>query len=228
MKVLFWDIDGTLLQAGRAGLYAFDEAVREIYGRTIDYTAIKTSGMTDNYIAEQIIEKIERRRALPFEVMGLTMRYEQLLPHYLSVKEGHVLDGVVEMLSELHMHDDYVQLILTGNSRLGAEAKLSHYGLRSFFDFDHSAFGDDCIDRNEISAKAKRIVHDVYPSVTASEIYVIGDTPNDIRCGKAIGARTIAIASGRFSFEELVHCMPWWAMDKLVSPKEFLAALEKI
>ena len=48
MKILFWDIDGTLLQAGKAGLYAFDEAVREIYGRTIDYKTIKTSGMTDN------------------------------------------------------------------------------------------------------------------------------------------------------------------------------------
>ncbi len=227
MKVLFWDIDGTLLQAGRAGLYAFDEAVREMYGQTIDYGTIKTSGMTDNYIAEQIIEKIEQRRAMPSEVMKLTMRYEELLPHYLSVKEGHILDGVVEMLSELHTHDDYVQLILTGNSRRGAEAKLEHYGLDAFFDLDHSAFGDDCVDRNEISAKARRIVHDVYPSVMASEIYVIGDTPNDVRCGKAIGARTIAIASGRFSYEELVRCMPWWTMEKLVSPKEFLSTLEK-
>lgn len=227
MKVLFWDIDGTLLQAGKAGLYAFDEAVREIYGQTIDYASIKTSGMTDNYIAEQIIEKIERRRALPFEVMRLTMRYEQLLPHYLTIKEGHVLGGVVEMLSELHTHDDYVQLILTGNSRLGAEAKLRHYGLLSFFDLDHSAFGDDCTDRNEISAKARRIVHDVYPSVTSNEIYVIGDTPNDVRCGKAIGARTIAIASGRFSYEQLADCMPWWAMEKLVKPKDFLSMIEK-
>lgn len=227
MKVLFWDIDGTLLQAGKAGLFAFDEAVREIYGQTIDYASIKTSGMTDNYIAEQIIEKIERRRALPFEVMRLTMRYEQLLPHYLTIKEGYVLPGVAEMLTELHTHDDYVQLILTGNSRRGGEEKLKYYGLDSFFDLDHSAFGDDCIDRNEISAKARRIVHDVYPSVTADEIYVIGDTPNDVRCGKAIGARTIAVASGRFSFEELARCMPWWAMEKLAEPKEFLVMIEK-
>ena len=70
-------------------------------------------------------------------------------------------------------------------------------------------------------------MHDVYPSVTADEIYVIGDTPNDVRCGKAIGARTIAIASGRFSFEELVRCVPWWAMEKLAEPKEFLAMIEK-
>ena len=227
MKILFWDIDGTLLQAGKAGLYAFDEAVREIYGQTIDYKTIKTSGMTDNYIAEQIIEKIEGRRALPAEVMRLTKRYEELLPHYLTVKEGYVLDGVAEMLSELHTHDDYVQLILTGNSRRGAEEKLAYYGLLSFFDLDHSAFGDDCTDRNEISAKARRIVQEVYPSVTADEIYVIGDTPNDVRCGKSIGARTIAIASGRFSYEELAEHMPWWAMEKLTSPKEFLAMLEK-
>ncbi len=227
MKILFWDIDGTLLQAGKAGLYAFDEAVREIYGQTIDYKTIKTSGMTDNYIAEQIIEKIEGRRALPVEVMRLTKRYEELLPHYLTVKEGYVLDGVAEMLSELHTHDDYVQLILTGNSRRGAEEKLAYYGLLSFFDLDHSAFGDDCTDRNEISAKARRIVQEVYPSVTADEIYVIGDTPNDVRCGKSIGARTIAIASGRFSYEELAEHMPWWAMEKLTSPKEFLAMLEK-
>lgn len=227
MKVLFWDIDGTLLQAGKAGLYAFDQAVREIYGRTIDYTKIQTSGMTDNYIAEQIVELIEGRRAQQKELHKLTTRYEELLPHYLSEKPGYVLDGVPEMLSELHKRDDYVQLILTGNSRRGAEEKLAHYGLDSFFDFDHSAFGDDCFDRNEISAKAKRIVHDVYPSVAASKIYVIGDTPNDVRCGKAIGARTIAIASGRFSYEELSLCMPWRTMERLGDPKEFLAVLEK-
>lgn len=227
MKVLFWDIDGTLLQAGHAGRYAFDQAVREIYGRTIDYKLIQTSGMTDDYIAKQIIEMIEGRVAEPSAIAAMTARYEELLPHYLTEKPGYILEGVAEVLTELHAHDDYVQLILTGNSRRGAEEKLAHYGLCSFFDFDHSAFGDDCFDRNEISAKARKIVHNVYPSVASSEIYVIGDTPNDVRCGKAIGARTIAVASGRYSYDELTACDPWHTMERLCSPKDFLFILEK-
>lgn len=227
MKILFWDIDGTLLQAGHAGRYAFDQSVREIYGRTLDYKMIQTSGMTDDYIAKQIIEVIEGREAERAEIVALTARYEELLAHYLTEKPGYILDGALEILTELHEHEDHVQLILTGNSRRGAEEKLAYYGLYDFFDLDHSAFGDGCFDRNEISAKAKRITDEMYPSAAASDIYVIGDTPNDVRCGKAIGARTIAVASGRYSYEELASCDPWQTMERLISPKEFLLILEK-
>ncbi|MBO5244703.1 MAG: HAD family hydrolase [Selenomonadales bacterium] len=227
MKVLFWDIDGTLLQAGHAGRYAFDQAVREIYGRTIDYRLIQTSGMTDDYIAKQIIELIKGAIAEPSAIAALTARYEELLPHYLTEKPGYILGGALEILTELHEHEDYVQLILTGNSRHGAEEKLAHYGLYDFFDFDHSAFGDGCFDRNEISAKAKQIADEVYPNVSANDIYVIGDTPNDVRCGKSIGVRTIAVASGRYSYEELASCSPWQTMERLGSPKDFLLILEK-
>lgn len=227
MKVLFWDIDGTLLQVGKAGRYAFDHAVQEIYGRRIDYSLIKTSGMTDNYIAKQIVELIENRQAKEGEIASLTSRYEELLAQYLSNHPGKILSGVEPMLTALADRADIVQLILTGNSRHGAEVKLSYHGLDSFFDFEHSAFGDGCLDRNEISAKAKQIVHDVYPNVKANEIYVIGDTPNDVRCGKAIGARTIAVAGGRFTYDELMVSTPSKVFESLPSPQEFLKALEK-
>lgn len=227
MKVLFWDIDGTLLQVGKAGLYAFDQAVRELYGRTIDYRLIKTSGMTDNYIAKQIIELISAQEATMAQITSLTARYEELLADYLAHHPGKILSGAHEMLSALHKRGDIAQLILTGNSRHGAKVKLSYHGLDSFFDFDHSAFGDGCFDRNEISAKAKQIVYSVYPSVATSDIYVIGDTPNDVRCGKSIDARTIAVASGRFTYEELTHSAPWWTIESLPTPQEFVKALEK-
>lgn len=227
MKILFWDIDGTLLQVGKAGLYAFDHAVQEIYGRTIDYRQIKTSGMTDSYIAKQIIELISSQTATAEDIDRLTTRYEQLLADYLADHPGRILNGAYEMITSLHEHSDIVQLILTGNSRHGAKVKLSYHGLDPFFDFDHSAFGDGCFDRNEISAKAKQIVRDVYPSVTSDNIYVIGDTPNDVRCGKSINARTIAVASGRFTYEELTHSAPWWTIESLPTPQEFVKALEK-
>lgn len=227
MKVLFWDIDGTLLQVGKAGLYAFDHAVQEIYQRTIDYRLIKTSGMTDNYIAKQIIELIEEREATADEIHRLTSRYEDLLAEYLSNHPGQILSGVTAMLTQLSKRDDIIQLILTGNSRHGAAVKLSYHGLDGFFDFDHSAFGDGCFDRNEISAKAQRIVHDTYPSVQPSEIYVIGDTPNDVRCGKSIGVRTIAVASGRFTYDELIASTPWQTLEKLPTPQQFINILEK-
>lgn len=227
MKVLFWDIDGTLLQVGKAGMYAFDHAVQEIYGQTIDYQLIKTSGMTDNYIAKQIVELIECRQAEAGEIASLTSRYEELLAQYLSNHPGKILSGVEPMLNALANREDIVQLILTGNSRHGAEVKLSYHGLDSFFDFEHSAFGDGCLDRNEISAKARQIVQTVYPHIEANEIYVIGDTPNDVRCGKSIGVRTIAVASGRFTYDELMASHPSEVFESLPSPQEFLKALEK-
>ncbi len=225
LKILFWDIDGTIMRTAKAGLFAFEQAVSEFYCREIDFAKITTSGMTDNHIAAQVIEHIGEGQASNEDIHKLTRRYEELLPVFLAERGGYILPSVKEILAALHQKEEYVQLLLTGNSRCGAEIKLKHYGLDQYFDFEASAFCGHHLDRHDIAKFALKSVSERYPHVTMEDIFVIGDTPNDINCGKSIGAKTIAVATGNYSYQQLAEYSPWWVVEKLPMPQEFIAKL---
>lgn len=227
MRILFWDIDGTLLKTAKAGLYAFEQVVEETLHTSFDFTTIKTAGMTDYYIAHQVIQLATGRQPANNEICQLIARYEEVLPSHLAARQGHLTPSVKEILINLHNRKDYTSLLLTGNTAIGAKAKLIHYGLDGFFNFTHSAFCNNCFNRSEISTQALSIVSEHYPAVALDQIYVIGDTPNDINCGKVIGARTIAVATGSYSLEELTAYSPWWAASALPSPTEFVEILNR-
>lgn len=227
MKILFWDIDGTLLKTAKAGLYAFEEAIEDTLHTHFDFSSIKTAGMTDYYIAHQVLYLAYDREPAVHEICNLIARYEQALPSHLAARQGHLTPSVREILTHLHHQQDYVSLLLTGNTAFGAKMKLTHYGLDSYFDFSTSAFCDNCFTRTEISTQALSIVKKHFPTVASNHIYVIGDTPNDIDCGKSIGARTIAVATGMYSLEELMDYSPWWAVQSLPSPVEFEKKLQQ-
>lgn len=221
MKILFWDIDGTLMKTDRAGLYAFQQAIEELLNANIDLSSIKTAGMTDCYISEQVIKMITGRNAKSHEVTALIKRYEEVLPHHLAARKGQLMPYIRELLDHFHDHREFVSLLLTGNTTLGARAKLARYGIAEYFDFSTSAFGDNCPDRLDLAADALAKATKRYPGIKAEEMFVIGDTPNDIRCGKSIGAKTIAVATGSYSLAELVEHTPWWAVDSLPDPIQF-------
>lgn len=225
MKVLFWDIDGTLLRTGKAGLYAFQEATRQILGQTADFGRITTAGMTDCYIAAQIIQSTTGKEATDSDIASLIQRYEELLPVHLAERQGYAIPPVTEILAELDTHPGFVSLLLTGNTIAGAKAKLTCYGLAQYFDFTASAFGDCCHNRSEVAAQALAHLRSRHPEVGLTDVYVIGDTPNDIRCGKEIGARTVAVATGTFSVQELAAHSPWWVIETLPFPSEFIHEL---
>jgi len=222
MHILFWDIDGTLLKTAKAGLYAFEQVIQETFHIPFDFSTIKCAGMTDYYIAHQVIKLATGREPAVNEICTLIARYEEVLLSHLVARQGHLTPSVKDILTHLHSHEDYVSLLLTGNTLIGAKIKLTHYGLDNFFNFKHSAFCNSCYDRTEISTQALNSVREYYPTVDLEHIYVIGDTPNDIHCGKAIGARTIAVATGRYSVEELSAHDPWWVVPILPSPTEFV------
>ncbi|SDF46167.1 haloacid dehalogenase-like hydrolase [Sporolituus thermophilus] len=226
MTILFWDIDGTLMKTGRAGLYAFAQATCDLFGVAADLNSLETAGMTDCYIAGQIIARVTGRPATADEVRALIARYEQLLPEYLAIRQGRLMPAVADILANLAGDCSHVSLLLTGNTRAGAKAKLTHYGIAEYFDFEASGFGDNCPDRCELAAEALAAAQRRY-SAHADRIFVIGDTPNDIRCGKAIGARTIAVATGTYSLGELTLHDPWWAVEQLPPPAEFMAKLSQ-
>ncbi|MGI6093229.1 MAG: HAD hydrolase-like protein [Veillonellaceae bacterium] len=221
MKILFWDIDGTLMKTDRAGLYAFQQAIEEILDASLDLSSIKTAGMTDCYISGQVIKLFTGRDAEPHEVAALIKRYEEVLPDHLSARKGQLMPNINELLDHFHGHREFVSLLLTGNTTLGAKAKLARYGIAQYFDFSVSAFGDTCPDRLDLAADAFAKATKRYPGIKAEDIFVIGDTPNDIRCGKSIGAKTIAVATGSYSLAELAQHTPWWTVDCLPEPIQF-------
>lgn len=221
--VLFWDIDGTLLTTARAGMFAWQDAAGEVIGRPVDVLAMPTAGLTDIEVAVQIL-RAHGVEASPPALDRLVHRYETLLPDRLGRRPGRVLPGVREILEALRGRADILSLLLTGNTRAGARAKLTYYGLDAYF--DGGAFADDAPDRLGIARRALALAAErlnglVRPDCT----YVIGDTPLDIQCGKAIGARTIAVESGTYSAADLAPHEPWCVLRVLPAPAEFLYLL---
>ncbi len=226
LNILFWDIDGTLVRTSKAGLYAFEQAVMQLWNQAIDFSQIHSAGMTDHSIAAQIIKAILKREPAETEIIALTDRYEELLHSQLLKRACKVLPSTIEILSHFQYRDNYKNLLLTGNSRRGAEIKLKHLGLAEYFDFSHSAFCDHRSSRTDIAYSARTAAQRLCAEEQTANIFVIGDTPHDIRCGQAIGAHTIAVATGTFSTEQLNEYSPWWSVDELPQPEVFQAKIE--
>lgn len=182
--------------------------------------------MTDYSIASEIIEAVTGRTASAAEIVQLTGRYEELLAEQLTQREGWILPSVYEILDQAHHSSEYQSLLLTGNSRIGAELKLCKFGLDHYFDFDRSAFCNRYHTRDEVAAIALEYMQ--AQTGEAVSAFVIGDTPNDIRCGKDIGAYTIGVATGGYSLETLLDCSPWWAVECLPPPQEFFSRIREI
>ena len=214
MIVLFWDLDGTLLLTGRAGLYAFEEALAEVTGVEASLQDLPTAGLTDAGVARLVLEHVGVE-ATPERIDAVLHEYERRLPASLPRRQGEVLEGVREALEAFHDDPQIRSYLLTGNTRAGARAKLSHYGLDELFPGFEGAFCTDHGSRIDLARRALPLAEG------ADATYVIGDTPADVECGKAIGARTIAVASGWYSREQLAAADPWIVLDRIPPPDEF-------
>jgi phosphoglycolate phosphatase len=222
MTILFWDIDGTLLMTGKAGVPAWEAAVREVTGRDFQLSSIRVPGLTDFQIAARTFELL----GVPAEDAALermVARYEDLLPSTLPLKQGRVLPNVREILDTLRGRSDVRSYLLTGNTRRGARAKLTHYNLFQYF--PDGAFAEDQGSRASIATRALELARRHGP-VNQEQIFVIGDTPHDIECAAAIDARTIAVATGGYSVEELSAHRPWRVFEELPPPVEFLQLID--
>lgn len=214
MKVVFfWDIDGTLLTTARAGVFSLEHALEEISGVGADLQGMATAGMTDYSIAEAALKGVGHPTD-EATVQRFLRIHERQLPEYLHRRQGHVLPGVREVLQDLLGRGNVRSLLLTGNTEGGAAAKLAHYELAEFF--PHG--GAFCVGPGERVEIARRAL----PLANGSEpVYVIGDTPDDVECGKEIGARTIAVATGSYSRDELAEHEPWALLERMPSPEGF-------
>ncbi len=200
-RLLLFDIDGTLITSGGAGEKALCEAMSNRFGVQEDLKGITLAGATDAVIARLLLEK-HGLPVTPENSTALLDAYILELTTNLPTHQGRLLPGMLDLLKKLRNHPRFVLALLTGNLIRGAELKLTHYGVWDFFEF--GAFADDHQDRNELGHFAKARALEIHGEDFPPErIYVIGDTPKDIACGKAIGAKTVAIATGNYSVEEL-------------------------
>ncbi len=208
MKLVLFDIDGTLLWTDGAGRTAVNAAIREVYGVPAPESH-EFDGKTD----PQIVRELMRLAGLDDDVIDerlpqVLSRYVELLRGVLAEEQhrGDVFPGVRELLDALDSRDDVILGLLTGNVHEGAHAKLHSVGLdRSRFLV--GAFGSDHADRPELPAIATRRAHErLGRAIPGADVVVIGDTPADMTCGRGIGARAIGVATGRYSVEALRAC----------------------
>ena len=212
-RLILWDIDSTLVNTGAAGQHALVRATIEWFGGEGDLTGVEIAGRTDRAIAHQILQKYGKA-VTDESVNSFLDRYIALLPEELPRRNGRVLPGVRELLEYLARQPDTTLGLLTGNLQRGARLKLEHYNLWHFFPF--GAFADDHHDRNALGPCAlSRAVEHAKFDFPVAQVDVVGDTGHDIACGKAFGARTVAVATGSWSREQLVGYEPDFLFDDL-------------
>ena len=222
-KLLLFDIDGTLLTSGGAGPRALRLGFRDRFGIDTDLSSVEIAGRTDSGIARQILAA-HRLPATPENIAAFLDGYLHHLAQEIPRTPGRLLPGILPLLEALQPRADIVLALLTGNLARGAELKLRHYGVWHFFEF--GAFADDHHDRNQLGpfaqarARAQRGIE--FPP---ERIFVLGDTPHDIACARAIGAQAIAVATGQFTRADLAEHAPDFLFDDLADQAAVLAAL---
>lgn len=223
-KLILWDIDGTLIVSGRAGIFALAKAFQKMHGHEPDIAKLDVSGRTDQWIARQVLEQ-QGIPATGENIHAYLEAYLECLLSELQARPGRVLPGIIPLLEKFKHHETIVQGVLTGNVQRGARIKLEHFKVWHYFEF--GAFGDDSALRNELGPHAIRRASEKHSAEFSPEnIFVIGDTPHDIECGKAIGAKTIAVATGTFTMAQLQAHQPTATFADFSEPAAFLRLIE--
>ena len=237
-KLVLFDIDGTLVLTGGAGIRAMNRACEELVGHDQALADIPVAGRTDRIILTDVIaraghpaddELLGRLRDQYIEYLrqeierpGRTQNHESF-----GARGGlkAVMPGVRELLDTLAAREDVFLGLLTGNFEAGARIKLEHFDLWRYFTC--GAFGDDAADRNELVpfavARARRCG---VPDLAPRHILVVGDTPHDIACARAAGAIPVAVATGSFTTDQLRQYGPDVIFDDLSGTDDFLRLLE--
>lgn len=210
MKLVLFDIDGTLLLTDGAGRRAIHRALREVFGTTGPANYF-FDGKTDPQIVRELMRLAGHGdERIDTEMEALLDRYVECLREELSDPgyQPHTLPGVPALLERLEMQSSVILGLLTGNLEEGAKAKLQAVGLDPRR-FRVGAFGSDHAHRSELPGIARdRTRERLGVEVRGSAIVVIGDTPADLTCGQALGASAIGVATGRHTVEELTRHGP--------------------
>lgn len=205
MNVCLFDIDGTLLASGGAGKAALEAAFTEEFGVALRHH-IPYSGRTDRAIMRDLL-RFHDVDDSPDNTSRLMNAYLAKLPETLNTHQGRVLPGILPLLDWLTSAGHFAIGLLTGNVRAGAKVKLGHFGIYERFAF--GGFGDRHFDRDDVAREAHAQIHEHLGRIVAGDkIWVIGDTPLDVKCARAIGAQAVAVATGQHTVAQLAESKP--------------------
>ncbi len=229
MKLVLFDIDGTLLTSAGLGRSSMRRALEEVFG-SAGHEGYRYDGKTDRQIVREVMrleghsdEMIDERMS---ELMSL---YVGGLDHRIASGRFDVrpLPGVVELLDELEKQSDVILGLLTGNIVEGARRKLAAAGL-SIDRFKVNAFGSDHEHRPNLPAIAQQRASETLGiDVKRGRMIVVGDTPADIACGRELGARAIAVATGNYSVDDLKAHDPYAVFENLADTAAVMDAIAR-
>ena len=225
--LVLFDIDGTILHSGGAGRDAMEHALTTIFGTAGD-PEMRYDGKTDRQIIRESMhaagfadEKIDA------QMDAVIALYVESLPQQLAdpARGVGMYPGVAELIAAVHDRGDFALGLLTGNVEPGARLKLAAVGL-DFDQFRVNAFGSDSEVRGELPAIAHRRMTEVFGiELRGRDVIVIGDTPADISCGRSLGARAIAVATGWYSVDDLKSHQPYAVFADLSDTNTVLDAI---
>ncbi len=209
-RLLLWDVDGTLVRAGDLGAAVFDLALEGVLGLR-PAARVRMSGKTDpqivcEYLAQLEVERHDERHDDLVE--SILQSLEEHLAEAADAGHlaagGHACPGVADLLAELALDDRVLSTLVTGNIRANARVKVAAWELDPWFDLNVGAYGSDHWDRNLLVPVALRRVEKRYGArLEPSDAWVIGDTPRDLDCARAAGARCLLVGTGRYTAADL-------------------------
>jgi phosphoglycolate phosphatase-like HAD superfamily hydrolase len=226
MRLVLFDIDGTLLREGVAPKIAFARALRETYATSGPVGTFRFAGMTD----PECVTAIMRQAGVEEDV--IRQRRDECLRRYVEYLEAEMPNhdgarlypGVRELLERLNKLEEVLVGLLTGNVLRGAQLKLKRWNLEPYFRF--GAFGDDHEDRSVLASIALEKASALWGRPFAGgDTTVVGDTPKDVSCARAIGARAVVVATGLVSRQELAAAAPDALLDSFENHEAALRAI---
>ena len=214
-KLILFDIDGTLIRTGGAGVKAFGKTFQEEYQLPHATESLSFAGRTDRRLVELLFSQNDIE-ITPTAVERFFEVYLGHLEHFLPKDHTTPLEGVIELIDSMGKWQPTPVIgLLTGNHPQGAQLKLNHYNL--WHEFEMGVFGDKHLDREAVAEEALVWARDRWDDINPEQILIIGDTHRDIQCAQSIGAKVLAVATGDSTVTELQEHNPDWTSQDLTA-----------
>ncbi|MDH4128605.1 MAG: HAD hydrolase-like protein [Spirochaetota bacterium] len=224
MKLILFDIDGTLISSNGNGRLCLTKAVESVFGSEVN-ESIPMAGKTDKQIVHDMLCHLYSKEEIEKKLTEVFKRHIYYLKKYFTIERGvKACNGVNELLNALQQTNNHLLGLLTGNISMGAQVKLVSVSLDKYFTF--GAFGEDGFYRNELPQialeRAKKIVNHNF---CGKDIVIIGDTVNDIACGRHLGVKSIAVCTNKSTENDLKNANPDYFFHSFENTQEVIKSI---